>query len=62
MKKIIAAVLIMLVCMFVPQAVYADSEETENDYYDRLIAEINDGLSFDGDDEVSEVLKDNDID
>ena len=62
MKKIIAAVLIMLVCMFVPQAVYADSEETENEYYDRLIAEINDGLSFDGDDEVSEVLKDNDID
>ena len=49
MKKIIATVIIVLAVMFTPQGVYADSEEQNNEYYDRLISEINEGLSFDAD-------------
>ena len=52
MKKIIATVIIVLAVMFTPQGVYADSEEQNNEYYDRLISEINEGLSFEGDEDV----------
>ena len=41
--------------------VYADSEEQNNEYYDRLISEINEGLSFEGDEDVKTVLEDNNI-
>ncbi len=47
--------------MFTPQGVYADSEEQNNEYYDRLISEINEGLSFEGDEDVKTVLEDNNI-
>ena len=61
MKKIIATVIIVLAVMFTPQGVYADSEEQNNEYYDRLISEINEGLSFEGDEDVKTVLEDNNI-
>ena len=61
MKKIIATVIIVLAVMFTPQEVYADSEEQNNEYYDRLISEINEGLSFEGDEDVKTVLEDNNI-
>ena len=61
MKKIIATVIIVLAVMFAPQGVYADSEEQNNEYYDRLISEINEGLSFEGDEDVKTVLEDNNI-
>ena len=61
MKKIIATVIIALAVMFTPQGVYADSEEQNNEYYDRLISEINEGLSFEGDEDVKTVLEDNNI-
>lgn len=57
MKKIIATVIIALAVMFTPQGVYADSEEQNNEYYDRLISEINEGLSFEGDEDVKLYLK-----
>ena len=56
MKKIIATVIIVFAVMFTPQEVYADSEEQNNEYYDRLISEINEGLSFEGDEYVKTVL------
>ena len=56
MKKIIATVIIVLAVMFTPQGVYADSEEQNNEYYDRLISEINEGLSFEGDEDVKTVM------
>lgn len=37
--------------------VYADSDEQNNEYYDRLISEINEGLSFEGDEDVKLYLK-----
>lgn len=61
MKKIIATVIIVLAVMFTPQGVYADSEEQNNEYYDRLISEINEGLSYEGDEDVKTVLEDNNI-
>ena len=61
MKKIIATVIIVLAVMFTPQGVYADSDEQNNEYYDRLISEINEGLSFEGDEDVKTVLEDNNI-
>ena len=61
MKKIIATVIIVLAVMFAPQGVYADSEEQNNEYYDRLISEINEGLSFEDDEDVKTVLEDNNI-
>jgi stage III sporulation protein AE len=61
MKKIIATVIIVLAVMFAPQGVYADSEKQNNEYYDRLISEINEGLSFEGDEDVKTVLEDNNI-
>ena len=61
MKKIIATVIIVLAVIFTPQGVYADSEEQNNEYYDRLISEINEGLSFEGDEDVKTVLEDNNI-
>ena len=61
MKKIIATVIIVLAVMFTPQGVYADSEEQNNEYYDRLISEINEGLSFEDDEDVKTVLEDNKI-
>ena len=61
MKKLIATVIIALAVMFTPQGVYADSEEQNNEYYDRLISEINEGLSFEGDEDVKTVLEDNNI-
>ena len=56
MKKIIATVIIVLAVMFTPQGVYADSEEQNNEYYDRLISEINEGLSFEDDEDVKTVM------
>ncbi|WP_418852881.1 stage III sporulation protein AE [Ruminococcus sp.] len=61
MKKIMATVIIVLAVMFTPQGVYADSEEQNNEYYDRLISEINEGLSFEDDEDVKTVLEDNNI-
>ena len=46
MKKIIATVIIVLAVMFTPQGVYADSEEQNNEYYDRLISGNKRGTFF----------------
>lgn len=60
MKKLAAVLMIFAIFVIMPATVLADSE-ADNEAYDRLVSEINDGLSFEGDDEVQQILDENNI-
>ena len=59
-EKIIAIIIIVNPCghSLHHREHMQDSEEQNNEYYDRLISEINEGLSFEGDEDVKTVLED----
>ncbi len=58
MKKLIAFLLMSLLIIFMPQTVFAD---TENEAYEKIISEINEGLDAAADDDVKDVLQENDL-
>lgn len=60
MKKLAAVLIVLAIFFIMPAPVFADSE-ADNEAYDRLVSEINDGLSFEGDDEVQQILDENNI-